>query len=100
MINTKGFKVQDFFILISDSGNAVASKLITYVGVGVGIGGGAVQAVVTSSSNEFLQNCAEGTPDWLAYVSASAAVSLAVKNMADMYYKRLEFKKNNDNPEA
>lgn len=97
MINSKGFRVQDFFMLISDGGNAIASKLITYVGVGVGIGGGVVQTVVTSSDSAFLQECAEITPNWLAYMSAAAALSLAVKNIADTYYRRLEFKKNNDN---
>ena len=96
MTNIKGFKVQDFFMLISDSGNAFASKLITYVGVAVGIGGGAVQVVAASADNELLQACSETTPNWLPYVSAVAALSLAMKNLTDMYYKRLEFKKNND----
>lgn len=86
-------------MLISDSGNAVASKMITYVGVAVGIGGGAAQAVVASSSNELLQDCANASPSWLAYISALAALSLAMKNIADMYYRRLEFKKN-DNSEG
>ena len=89
----KGFRVQDFFMLISDGGNAFASKLITYFGVAVGIGGGTVQAVIASSDNEFLQECAKASPNWLAYISAFAAASLAMKNITDMYYKRLEFKR-------
>jgi hypothetical protein len=96
MLNIKGFRVQDFFLLISDGGNAIASKLITYVGVAVGIGGGAAQAVVTNSNNAFLQECANKSPSWLAYISAVAAISLAMKNIADIYYRRKEFKNKND----
>ena len=92
MLNIKGFRVQDFFLLISDGGNIVASKLITYVGIAVGIGGGAAQAVVANSDNAFLQACSEGAPSWLAYISAAAACSLALKNITDMYYRRLEHK--------
>ena len=100
MTISKGFRVQDFFMLISDGGNAIASKLITYVGVALGIGGGAVQVISANTQNEFLQKCAEASPSWLVYVSALAAASLAMKNITDMYYRRLEFKKNHDTPET
>ena len=83
--------------MISDSGNALASKLITYFGVGVGIGGGTVQAVSHSSIMpkqvaDIAQTCADVSPDWLAYVPAIAALSLLIKNIADVYYRRLESK--------
>ena len=89
----KGFRVQDFFMLISDGGNAIASKLITYFGVALGIGGGAIQVISSNSSNEFLQQCAESSPGWLVYVSAFAAASLAMKNITDIYYTRARYNK-------
>ena len=92
----KGFRVQDFFMMISDGGNVIASKMITYFGVALGIGGGAAQVIAANSQNEFLQKCAESSPSWLVYVSAFAAFSLAMKNITDMYYTRLEYKKKND----
>ena len=72
----------------------MASKLITYIGVALGIGGGAVQHIAANTQNEFLQQCAEASPNWLVYFSAFAAASLAMKNITDMYYKRLEHKRN------
>ena len=65
-----------------------------------GIGGGAAQVIAANSQNEFLQKCAESSPSWLVYVSAFAAFSLAMKNITDMYYKRLEFKKSHDTPKT
>ena len=89
--------MSDLLKMISDSGNVVLSKFITYFGVGVGIGGGTVQAVshhkvLPSPVNEIVQTCADVSPDWLAYMPAIAAVSLLIKNIADVYYKRLEHK--------
>ena len=87
MIKTQGFKMQDFFLLISDGGNALASKFITFFGVSVGLGGGAVQVVAANSqNNEFVRVCTEAAPHWLAYVPAIAAITLSVKHIADMYY--------------
>lgn len=92
MTNIKGLRVQEFFLLISDSGNAFASKFITFFGVAVGIGGGAVQVAIANSQNELIQKCSEATPSWLAYISAAAAISLVVKNLTDAYYMRVKHK--------
>lgn len=80
---------------ISDSGNPLLSKVITYFGVGGGVGGGTIQAAAQLSTNEFIQECANATPDWLAYVPAVGVLSLMIKHAADIYFKKkeLEMKK-------
>lgn len=98
MTTFKGFKVQDFFMMISDGGNVVASKLITYVGVAIGIGGGAVQVATSTLNSDFLQQCADASPSWLIYVSAFAAASLTCKNITDIYYTKARYKDKNDPP--
>lgn len=80
---------------ISDSGNPIASKVITYFGVAGGVGGGTVQVVTSNSSlasNEFVQDCANVAPDWLVYVPAVGVVSLILKHIADVYFRRKELK--------
>ena len=75
---------------ISDSGNPITSKIIMYFGVGAGVGGGTVQTIAKNTSNEFMQQCAEMTPDWLAYVPAVGVSSLVIKNIADWHFRRIE----------
>ena len=87
----------EVFRAISDQGNVLASKLITYLGVSVGIGGGAAQIVASKNlDNELVQQCIQSTPTWLMYTSiivpAVAAISLIVKNLADVVFRRIEHK--------
>lgn len=82
----------DLMRLISDSGNPLASKFITYFGVAGGVGGGTVQLVTNASTNDFIQECVNSTPDWLAYVPVIGVVSLIVKHVADIYFRRKELK--------
>ena len=80
--------MKDFFILISDHGNAIVSKLITYFGLYVGIGGGTVQVIAANTiDNKIVQACANAAPSWLAYVPAIAAITLSIKHITDMYFK-------------
>ena len=86
-------KMIELFKAISDQGNLMISKVITYFGISVGIGGGAVQAVANSnSSNEIIQQCAGMTPEWLAYMPGIAATSLVIQNISNVYFRRLEAK--------
>lgn len=80
---------------ISDQGNAMLSKIMTYFGVGVGIGGGSVQVAAKTVAPQIAETCAPYTPDWLAYAPAVGVLSLVIKNAADIYYKRQEIKMNN-----
>lgn len=77
---------------ISDSGNPIASKVVTYFGVAGGVGGGTVQVVSNASTSKFVQDCANITPDWLAYVPAIGVASLILKHLADVYFRRKELK--------
>ena len=93
----------EFLKLISDSGNPLVSKIITYAGVGIGVGGGAAQGIARSSHNEIIQACADMSPDWLAYAPAVVVTSLVIKNASDWHFRRIEVKlkveeaKNNGN---
>ena len=80
----------EFLKLISDSGNPLVSKIITYLGVGVGVGGGAAQGIARSSQNEIVQACADMSPDWLAYAPAIGVASLVIKNASDWHFRRIE----------
>lgn len=75
---------------ISDSGNPIASKIITYFGVGAGVGGGTAQAIVKNSANDFVQACADATPEWLVYAPAVGVASLVIKNICDWHFRRIE----------
>lgn len=72
---------------ISDYGNATLSKGITYAGLG-GIGVGTANTAVHVTTQE----CAKYAPDWLAWAPLIGIASLAIKNVCDVYYKRLEVK--------
>jgi len=85
-MNKQGFRMHDFFLLISDSGNVFASKLITFLGLTLGIGGGTIQLVAANTQQEFIQTCAQAAPAWLVYVPAVAAITLSIKHIVDMYY--------------
>ena len=78
--------------MISDSGNAIISKSITYFGVSAGIGVGTVQAIAKTTENKLVQECAQATPEWFMYVPIVAAASLVLKNVSDYHFKRKEFK--------
>lgn len=87
---------------ISDYGNATASKVITYMGIG-GIGVGTANTAVKVVNHPVAQECAKFAPDWLAWAPLIGVISLAIKNACDVYYRRLEYKlkaeesKRNDN---
>ena len=88
-MNATRFNPMDLLKLISDSGNPIASKLVTYLGVGVGVGGGTAQGIARTSQNEC---CANQSPDWLAYAPAIGVASLVIKNISDWYFRRVEVK--------
>ena len=91
-MNATRLNPMELLKLISDSGNPIASKLVTYLGVGVGVGGGTAQGIARTSQNEFMQFCANQSPDWLAYAPAFGVASLVIKNISDWYFRRLEVK--------
>ena len=85
--------------IISDSGNPMISKSITYLGVG-GIGGGSAQVFANSQlvkdsqqMTEIINTCASATPEWLIYVPAIGVASLLFKNVSDFIFRRIEHKK-------
>lgn len=85
--------------IISDSGNPIVSKFITYLGIG-GIGGGSVQVLANSQlikdpniMTELVSNCVSSAPSWLIYVPAIGVASLLFKNISDFIFRRIEHKK-------
>lgn len=70
---------------ISDHGNAIASKVITYFGV-VSIGSGGALGVASGTAEKLAQNQSFGLPDWAAVVSIVGGVCLIIKNSIDAYY--------------
>jgi hypothetical protein len=90
----------DALKMISDSGNPLISKIITYFGATAGIGGGSYQAIVgtevvknTPVVNDIVNACASASPDWLVYIPAVGVISLVIKNTTDVIFRRIEHKK-------
>lgn len=78
---------------ISDNGNPILSKIINYFGVWVGVGGGTVQVAATQIiDNPVIEACKNIAPDWIVYAPAVGVLSLVIKNMADVIYRRIEHK--------
>lgn len=71
---------------ISDHGNAIASKGITYVGVSAGIGGGSVLGVVNGTAAKVANSQQFGVQDWAAVVAIVSGVCLVIKTVVDTYY--------------
>jgi hypothetical protein len=77
---------QSLAMTISDHGNALVSKIITYLGLAsVGVGGAIGFANDTAS--RITQPMSWGIPDWAAIVSMAAGISLIIKTLVDVYYK-------------
>lgn len=70
---------------ISDHGNAIASKVITYFGI-ASIGGGGVLGVANGTAEKVAQAQTFGLPDWAAVVSIVGGLCLIIKNGVDTYY--------------
>ena len=70
---------------ISDHGNALVSKAVTYLGV-VSIGGGGALGVASGTAEKIAQNQSFGLPDWAAIVSIVGGICLIIKNSIDAYY--------------
>lgn len=76
---------------ISDHGNIVASKALTFFGV-TSVGGGLAGGVVSGTAHKIAESQAFGLPDWAAVVSIIGGLSLIIKNAVDVYYSRLDRK--------
>ena len=70
---------------ISDHGNSLVSKAVTYFGV-VSIGGGGALGVASGTAEKIAQNQSFGLPDWAAIVSIVGGICLIIKNSIDAYY--------------
>lgn len=70
---------------ISDHGNTIVSKVITYFGV-VSIGSGGALGVANGTAEKIAQSQSFGLPDWAAIVSIVGGVCLIIKNSIDAYY--------------
>lgn len=71
---------------ISDHGNALASKLVTYFGVSAGIGGGTVLGVANGTAQKLVTSQGFGIQDWAAVVAIVSGLCLAIKTVVDTYY--------------
>lgn len=70
---------------ISDHGNTIASKVITYFGF-VSIGSGGALGVTNDTAQKIAESQSLGLPDWAALVSIVGGVCLIIKNAIDTYY--------------
>ena len=70
---------------ISDHGNAIASKFITYFGM-ASIGGGGALGVANDTAQKIVEQQSFGLPDWAAVVSIVGGLCLIIKNGVDTYY--------------
>lgn len=77
--------ISSVFHAISDHGNAIASKFITYFGM-VSIGGGGVLGVANDTAQKIAEQQSFGLPDWAAVVSIVGGLCLIIKNGVDTYY--------------
>ncbi len=80
---------------ISDHGNVVISKFVTYAGVSAGIGGGSVLGIVNGTATKVVESQGFGVQDWAAVVAIVSGLCLAIKSIVDTYLnvkadKRLE----------
>ncbi len=80
---------------ISDHGNVVVSKFVTYAGVSAGIGGGSVLGIVNGTATKVVESQGFGVQDWAAVVAIVSGICLAIKSIVDTYLnvkadKRLE----------
>lgn len=71
---------------VSDHGNTIASKLVTYMGVSAGIGGGSVLGVVNGTAGKIAKSEQFGIQDWAAVVAIISGLCLAIKTAVDTYY--------------
>ena len=78
--------VNDIFHAISDHGNAVLSKFVTYFGV-VSIGSGGALGVANGTASKVAQDQFLTLPDYAAIVSIIGGICLVIKNAVDIYYK-------------
>lgn len=70
---------------ISDHGNAVASKVVTYYGL-ASIGTGGVLGATSGTVDKVVQSQGLGITDYAAIVSMIGGVCLIIKNLVDVYY--------------
>ena len=70
---------------VSDHGNAIASKVITYFGL-ASIGGGGILGATNGTVEKIHQAQTFGLPDWAAVVSIVGGLCLIIKNSIDAYY--------------
>lgn len=70
---------------ISDHGNAVASKVVTYYGL-ASIGTGGALGVTSGTVDKVVQSQGLGLADYAAIVSIIGGVCLIIKNLVDVYF--------------
>jgi hypothetical protein len=70
---------------ISDHGNVIASKFITWVGV-ASVGTGGVIGVTQDTASRITDPSLWGLPDYAAVVAMCGGVTLIIKNVVDVYY--------------
>lgn len=80
--------LQNLMHSISDQGNVIASKVITYLGV-TSIGAGATLGVANDTVQKVISHepSVWTLPDYAALVSIFAGLSLIIKTVVDTYYK-------------
>lgn len=70
---------------ISDHGNAIASKVITWVGV-ASVGTGATIGVANETASRIFDPSLWTLSDYAAIVAMCGGVTLVIKNVVDVYF--------------
>lgn len=71
--------------IISDHGNIIASKGVTYFGI-ASISVGGVSGAASGTVNKIIESQSFGLPDWAAVISIVGGLCLIIKNGVDTYY--------------
>lgn len=77
--------LSNLFHAISDNGNLIASKAITYWGV-LSIGTGGALGVSSGTVDKVVHSQGLTLADYAAIVSLVGGVCLIIKNLVDVYY--------------
>jgi hypothetical protein len=70
---------------ISDHGNEIASKAITWFGV-ASVGTGAGIGVVNDSASKLLDPSSWGLAEYASIVAICGGLTLIIKNLVDVYF--------------
>lgn len=71
---------------MTEHGNVIISKVVTFMGVSAGIVGGGALGVSNNTVSKIANSQEFGLPDWAAVVAIVSGICLVIKNSVEVYY--------------